>query len=104
MLKKIIIGTAILGVTVLSAGWLFGWFSANPAIAEVQQLQTQLADPNMKDDQRRALMQEIRTKMESMSPDARRTVWEGNRQMFEKRTEQHIDQILAMSAAERNKA
>jgi hypothetical protein len=42
--------------------------------------------------------------MTSLSPDARRSAFDGMRQAFERRNEQHIDQILAMSPAERNKA
>ena len=45
----------------LVAGWLFGWFSPDPALAEVKQLQAQLADPNLKDDARRRLFQQMRT-------------------------------------------
>lgn len=102
--KKSAIGITILAVMTLTAGWLFGWFSENPAVAEVRQMQAKLADPNLKDTDRRAMMDQIRSKMESLSPDVRRGLWEENRQVFEKRMDKHVDDLLAMSKADRNKA
>src|SRR5262245_24480585 len=104
MFKRVLIIGSIIGVIGLSGAWLLGWFSSNRALAEVQQMQTKLADPNLKDDERRALTDQMRAKMNSLSPAARRTAFEGMRTAFERRNEQHIDQILAMSPAERNKA
>lgn len=103
-LKKIAIGGSVFAVIVLIAGWLFGWFSPDPALAEVKQLQAQLADPNLKDDARRALFQQMRTKMDALSADQRRGIWDQNRQEFEKRMDKHIDELLAMAAKDRNKA
>jgi hypothetical protein len=102
--KRSVIGVTTLAITTLMAGWLFGWFSEDPAIAEVRQMQTKLADPNMKDADRRALMAQIRTKMDSFSSDVRRNLWDANRQVFEKRMDQHVSDLLAMSKADRNKA
>ena len=102
--KKISISAIVLTAIVLTAGWLFGWFSPNPAIGEVKQLQSQLADPNLKPDARMALFQQIRTKMDSLSESARQRVWEDGRQEFQKRMEQHVDDLLAMTPADRIKA
>jgi hypothetical protein len=104
MFKRVLIIGSVIGVIGLTGAWLLGWFSSNKALAEVQQMQTKLADPNLKDDERRAITEQMRAKMTSLSPDARRTAFEGMRTAFERRNEQHIDQILAMSPAERNKA
>jgi hypothetical protein len=102
--KKSAIGITVLALVTLLAGWLFGWFSEDPAIAEVRQMQAKLGDTNMKDTDRRALMQQIRTKMDSFSPDVRRNLWENNRQAFEQRMDKHVSDLLAMSKADRNKA
>lgn len=102
--KKISISAAVLAAIVLTAGWLFGWFSPNPAIGEVKQLQSQLADPNLKPDARMALFQQIRTKMDSLSESARQRIWEDGRQEFQKRMEQHVDDLMAMAPADRTKA
>ena len=101
--KRIVIGAVVVGVTSLFAAWLFGWFSGNPALAEVQQLQAKMADPSLKDADRQALVQQMRDKMQALSPDARRAAFENGQQMFEKRELEHIKQILAMSPADRNK-
>jgi hypothetical protein len=102
--KKSAIVLTILAVITLTAGWLFGWFSENPAVAEVRQMQAKLADPNLKDADRRAMMDQIRSKMDLLSSDVRRGLWEENRQVFEKRMDKHVDDLLAMSKADRNKA
>lgn len=102
--KKISISAVVLAAIVLTAGWLFGWFSPNPAIGEVKQLQSQLADPNLKPDARMALFQQIRTKMDSLSESARQRVWADGRQEFQKRMEQHVDELLGMNTKDRNKA
>jgi hypothetical protein len=102
--KKSAIGVTVLALVTLMAGWLFGWFSEDPAIAEVRQMQAKLGDTNMKDADRRALMDQIRTKMDSFSPDVRRNLWENNRQAFEQRMDKHVSDLLAMSKADRNKA
>ncbi len=104
MWKRVIVIGTMLSALLLAAAWLLGWFSSNPAIAEVQQLQQKMADPNLKDADRQALREQMRAKMESLSPDARRAVFEAGREVFEKRFESHVDQILTMSPAERNKA
>lgn len=104
MVKKIAITTTAIAVTVLAAGWLFGWFSEDPAVAEVRDMQAKLADPNLKPDDRRAMFQNIRSKMESLSPAVRQELWENNRQAFEKRMQQHVNELLAMSAKDRAKA
>ena len=102
--KKSAIGVTMLALVTLLAGWLFGWFSEDPAIAEVRQMQAKLGDTTMKDTDRRALMDQIRTKMDSFSPDVRRNLWENNRQAFEQRMDKHVSDLLAMSKADRNKA
>jgi hypothetical protein len=102
--RRIIIGLVVASVTGLSAAWLFGWFSADPALAEVKQLQSQLADPSLKDDARRALFEQMRAKMDALSDDARRAVRDDMRQAFEQRAETHMKEVLAMSSADQAKA
>jgi hypothetical protein len=102
--KKSAIVLTILALITLTTGWLFGWFSENPAVAEVRQMQAKLQDPNLKDADRRAMMDQMRSKMDLLSSDVRRGLWEENRQVFEKRMDKHVDDLLTMSKADRNKA
>jgi hypothetical protein len=104
IVKRSVIGITALAIVTLAAGWLFGWFSENPAVAEVRQMQAKLADPNLKQDDRRAMFEVIRTKMDSLSQPVRQQLWDENRQVFEKRMEQHVNELMAMSAADRAKA
>src|SRR3954452_16835542 len=102
--KKISIWLTVVCVVVFGAGWLFGWFSNSAAIAEVQQLQLKAADPNLSETDRRALYEQMRAKMDALPDSARREVREAGRQVFEQRMEAHMDEVLAMPLAQRNKA
>jgi hypothetical protein len=104
IVKRGAIGFGTLTLITLMAGWLFGWFSEDPAVAEVRDMQAKLADPSLKPDDRRAMFQSIRGKMESLSPAVRQELWDNNRQAFEKRMEQHVNELMAMSAKDRAKA
>ncbi|HTQ38397.1 MAG TPA: hypothetical protein VMJ32_05190 [Pirellulales bacterium] len=104
VIKRIAIITVALGIISLTAGWLFGWFSENPAVAEVREMQTKLADSNLKPEDRRALFEAMRAKMDGLSEAARQQLWENNRQTMEKRMKQHVDELHAMSPKDRDKA
>jgi hypothetical protein len=102
--KKVAIWLTVITITIFGAGWLFGWFSNNAAIAEVQQLQEKAADPKLSDADRRALWDQMRSKMDALPESARREVREAGRQVFEARAEAHMTEILAMSKAQQVKA
>ncbi len=104
MWRRFIIGGVVAGSTGFGIVWIFVWYPHSAAIAEVQQLQAKMADPNIKDADRQTLRDQMRTKMEALSPDARRQVFEVGREAMEKRFETHVNQLLAMAPAERNKA
>jgi hypothetical protein len=104
IVKRTIIAATSLAIVTLAAGWLFGWFSEDPAVAEVRQMQAKLADPNLKPDDRRVMFQTMRTKMDGLSQPVRQQLWEDNRQVFEKRMEQHVNELIAMSPKDRAKA
>ena len=103
--KKIAI--AVLALILLLAGgaWAMGFFkSTDRAVAEVTQLQNKLAEPGLKDEERRALWREMREKLDALPPDAREQTWDGARDRFEKRMNDHMKEVLAMSKAEQQKA
>src|SRR4051812_15351314 len=102
--KKVVIWLTVVCITIFGAGWLFGWFSNNAAIAEVRQLQEKAADPKLSDADRRALWDQMRAKMDALPDSARREVREAGRQVFEARSEAHMSEILAMSKAQQVKA
>jgi hypothetical protein len=102
--KKVFIWLTVVVITIFGAGWLFGWFSNNAAIAEVRQLQEKAADPKLTDADRRALFDQMRAKMDALPESARREVREAGRQVFEARAEAHMTEILAMSKAQQVKA
>ena len=82
-----------------------GWFtSTDRAVAAVQQLQDKLADPATKDAERRVLRAKCARKWTRLAPEAREQAWEAGRERFEKRMNDHIKEVLAMSKADQTKA
>lgn len=104
MWKRLLAGFVIVATSGLGLAWLLGWLGPDPALAEIQSLQTKLADPEMNEADRRVLMEEFRSKMDALSPESRRIVWQSNREAFAKRMEARMDHILAMSPADQVKA
>lgn len=104
MWKRLSAGLVIVGLSGLGLAWMLGWIGPDPALAEVQAIQAQLSDPEMNEADRRALMEQFRSKMDTLSPESRRVVWESNREMFANRMEARMDRILTMPPAEQIKA
>ncbi len=103
--KRIAIALLVLIILCLGGAWALGWFkSTDRAVTDVVQLQNKLADPNLKDTERRALWREMREKMDGLPADAREQTWEAGRQRFEQRMNQHIKEVLSMSRADQIKA
>ena len=63
-----------------------------------------MADPNMKDADRQALMQQMRDKMQALSPDSGGRRLKPASRCLRRRELEHIKQLLAMSPADRNNA
>lgn len=103
--KRIVIGLLVLIVLGLGGAWAMSWFSGGSlALAEVQQLQAKLADPVVKDEDRRALWRDLREKMDALSPQEQEAAWESGRERFEQRMNDRIKEVLAMSKADQTKA
>jgi hypothetical protein len=102
--RKAIIGGATLFVLAGIAAWAFGFFNrTDPAIAELQQLGSQMWDRNLPDAQRDQLRNDFRQRMESMSDDQRRAFFDASRGQWEARSQQRMDEFFAMSKADQQK-
>jgi hypothetical protein len=104
MKKRVFVSGIAIILLGLGLAWLFGWFGGSRAMAEVQELQTKLADPALKDGDRRALRDQLRAKMDALSPAARDAIRDANREKFQQRMSDHMAKILAMAGAEQTKA
>ena len=103
--KRIVIGLLVLILMLIGGAWAMGFFkSTDRAVAELTQLQNKLAEPGLKDEERRALWREMREKMDALPPDAREQTWDGARDRFEKRMNDRMKEVLAMSKADQQKA
>jgi hypothetical protein len=104
MRKRIIKSVIVIGAIVLVLMWWLGWFSEDPALAEVKAMQAQLENPNLNENDFRSMMGQLREKMESLSEGSRRAAWENGRQIFERREMSKMGRILAMNPQQRAKA
>jgi hypothetical protein len=102
--KKALIGTVIAILIMSVAAWGMGWFrGTDPAIAELRQLGDQMWDKNLPEAQRDQLRQDFRQRMESMSDDQRRAFFDSNRDQWQQRAQQRMDEYFAMSKADQQK-
>jgi hypothetical protein len=104
MRKRIIKSAIIIAAIALVLAWWLGWFSEDPALAEVKVIQAQLENPNLSEADVRTAMGQLREKLESLSEGSRRAAWENGRQVFERREMLKIGRILAMNPQQRAKA
>jgi hypothetical protein len=104
MRKRIVKSTIVIAAIALVLAWWLGWFSEDPALAEVKAMQAQLENPNMSEADVRTAMGQLREKMNSLSESSRRAAWENGRQVFERREMTKIGRILAMKPQQRVKA
>jgi len=81
----------------LGVAWAAGWFSSDPRIVEIKDLQAKMADPSLSDKDRRAVMGEVFQKMRALPEDARAKLFEpGPPKAMMKGLVKHISEVLAM--------
>ncbi|MCC7084085.1 MAG: hypothetical protein IT427_03650 [Pirellulales bacterium] len=104
MWKQRTIGGVAAAAVILILVWWFGWLGEDPALAEVEALQVKLTDPNLAEAESRALMDQLRSKMATLTDDTRRAAWQSGRAMFEQREMSRIDRLLTLQGQEQTKA
>lgn len=86
------------------AAWAFGIFSrTDPAVAELQQLGSQMWDKSLPEAQRNQMRTDFRQRMDSMTDDQRRAFFDANREQWDARNRQRMDEYFALSKAEQQK-
>jgi uncharacterized membrane protein len=105
MNKRRAIISCVLSIMLVGfAAWAFGFFNrSNPAVAELQQLGSQMWDRSLPDDQRNQLRTDFRQRMESMTDDQRRAFFDANRDQWTGRMQQRMDEYFAMPKADQQK-
>jgi hypothetical protein len=98
----VISGVVFLLLLVVAA-WVLGWFGADPAIAKLQEIGEQMSEPNLPDAQRDQLRDQFRQQMQSLSEDQRRAFFNSNRDQWQARSQQRMDQFFAMPKTEQIK-
>lgn len=86
------------------AAWALGFFhSTDPAIAELQDLSGKMRDASLTDAQRNQMRTEFRQRLGSISEEQRRAFFNANRNEWNQRTQQRMDEYFAMSKADQQK-
>jgi hypothetical protein len=91
-------------VLVVFAAWALGFFhQTDPAIAELQDLSGKMRDASLTDAQRNQMRTDFRQRLDSLSEDERRAFFNSNRNEWNQRTQQRMDEYFAMSKADQQK-
>jgi hypothetical protein len=102
--RRAIISSVLTLLLIFVAAWAFGFFNrTDPAIAELQQIGSQMWDKNLPDAERNQLRTDFRQRMESMTDEQRRAFFDANRNQWAGRSQQRMDEYFAMSKADQQK-
>jgi hypothetical protein len=99
---KIAWGSMILFLALIAAWWL-GWLGgADPAIARLQELSEQMSD-QLPDAERDQLRDQWRQQMQSLSDEQRRAYFNANRDGWQARQQQRMDEFFGLPKNEQQK-
>src|SRR4051812_48965080 len=102
--RRVLISGLILTLLLGVAAWAFRFFNrTDPAIAELQQMGSQMWDRSVPDAQRNQMRDEFRQKMEGLSEEQRRAFFDSNRDQWTARMQQRMDEYFKMSKADQQK-
>jgi hypothetical protein len=86
------------------AAWALGFFHrTDPAIAELQGLGEQMRDRSLSDAQRNQLRTDFRQRLDSLSESQRRAFFDANRNDWNRRSQQRMDEYFALPKADQQK-
>jgi hypothetical protein len=100
--KKLAWGGAVLLLALITA-WGMGWFGEDPAIAKLQEIGDQMSESNLPDAQRDQLRDQFRQQMQSLTDDQRRAYFNTNRDGWQARQQQRMDEFFGLPKGEQQK-
>jgi hypothetical protein len=84
--------------------WALGFFhGTDPAIADLQGLSEQMRDKNLTDAQRNQMRTDFRQRLDGLSESQRRAFFDANRNDWNQRIQQRMDEYFALPKAEQQK-
>src|SRR5215204_2649923 len=102
--RRAIISSVLTILLVGGAAWAFGFFDrTDPAIAELQQLGSQMWDKKLPDAQRNQLRTDFRQRMDSLTDEQRRAFFASSRDEWNGRMQQRMDEYFALPKADQQK-
>jgi len=103
--RRVAIATIVMLVIGVGGAWALGMFHrVDPKVAELEQMRTQMfANREMPREERRQQFGEFRQRMDSLSEDQRRQVWESGREQFQQFAAQRMDEFFALSREDQQK-
>jgi hypothetical protein len=101
--RNSIIGTLVV-ILATGVAWAFGLFGgADPAVAELQQMREQMFAQDVPDAQRQQLRDDFRQRMEGLSEDQRRALFDSGRQQWEQFAQQRMDEFFSLPPVDQKK-
>lgn len=100
-----VVGAVVVLLAGVGIAWAVGVFSTDPRLKEIGNLRAQMDGQNLTDEQRAALFGQLRDKMDAL-PENLRASLRGNRRggFDNSRMMKHLNDLFAMSAADRDAA
>ena len=105
MNKRRAIISSVLTVLLVGVGaWMLGFFGGvDPAFAELQAMESQMWSQSLPEAQRSQLRTDFRQRLDSMTEAQRRAFFDANRDQWDNRMRQLMDEYFAMSKADQQK-
>jgi hypothetical protein len=102
--RKTLFGGIVAAIIGVAAAWAFGLFGGtDPAIAKLQKIGNQMEADNLPEAQRDQLRDQFRQQMRSMTDEQRSAFFDANRNQWQARAQQRMDEFFAMPRADQQK-
>lgn len=102
--RKAILCGAVVVLLAGTAAWALGVFNrTDPAVAELQQIGSQMWDRTLPEAQHNQIRDDFRQRMESLTDDQRRAFFDANRDQWTGQMQKRMDEFFAMSKADQQK-
>jgi hypothetical protein len=102
--RKAIIGGCVVILLGVACAWAFGLFGGtDPAVAKLQEIGDQMAGKNLPDVLRNQLRDQFRDQMRSMTDEQRRAFFDTNRDQWQARSQQRMDELFSLPKGEQQK-
>jgi hypothetical protein len=102
--RKATIGVGVAILIAIAAAWALGMFGGtDPAVAKLQEIGSQAFDDKLPEAQREQFRNQFRQQMDTMTDDQRRAFFDANRDQWQARSQERMNEFFKMSAVDQQK-